>query len=126
MSMRLTRLPEEYAVARLGPADPVPPGFLDGAGFRTAARTPDEVSLVGPGPAMPAGARVETGWACFQVQGPLAFEEVGIVAGLSAALAEARIGIFVVSTFDTDYILVKASDAGPASAAWRAVGHEVM
>ena len=49
----------------------------------------------------------------------------GIVAALSRTLAEAGIGIFVISTYDTDYILVKETDAGAAAAAWRADGHEV-
>ena len=123
--MRLTRLPDDYAVARLGPAASVPPGFLDGAGFRTVSRTDDELSLVGPSASMPDADTVETGWTAFKLHGPFAFTETGIVAGLAAALAEAELGIFVISTFDTDYILVKTGDAQQATEAWRAQGHTV-
>ena len=69
---------------------------------------------------------VEPGWSVFKLAGPFAFDEVGIVAGLSRTLAEARIGIFVVSTYDTDYILVKRDNARAAADAWRASGHEVI
>lgn len=125
--MRLARLDGAYAVARAAADAPVPAGLLEGAGFRTVARTPDELSAVFPEAALPGLAfdRVEGGWACFQVAGPLAFTETGIVAGISAALAEAGIGIFVVSTYDTDYVLVKAAEADRAVAAWRAAGHDV-
>ena len=123
--MKLTQLPNEYAVARAGPATPVPPGFLSGAGFLTVSRTEDELSLVGPAATITGMDVVETGWAAFKVQGPFAFDEVGIVASLSSALAERQIGIFVISTFDTDYILVKQENAEAAKAAWREDGHEV-
>ena len=69
--------------------------------------------------------KIDGGWACFKLHGPFAFDEVGIVAGLSKTLAEREIGIFVVSTFDTDYVLVKQEDAADAAAAWRETGHEI-
>ena len=125
--MKLTQLHGDYAVARSGPATPVPEGFLSGAGFLTVSRTEDELSLVGPTAAI-AGTnmdKVEAGWTAFKVQGPFAFDETGIVAALSRALAEAEIGIFVISTFDTDYVLVKQENADAAAAVWRQDGHEV-
>ena len=123
--MKLTRLHGDYAVARAGPATPVPDGFLSGTGFLTVSRTEDELSLVGPTAAIIGMDIVESGWAAFKVQGPFAFDETGIVAALSRVLAEAEIGIFVISTFDTDYILVKQENAEAAAAAWTADGHTV-
>lgn len=125
--MKLTRLHGEYAVARSGPATPVPEGFLSGAGFLTVSRTEDELSLVGPADALNGKNldKVEAGWTAFKVQGPFAFDETGIVAALSRTLAEAKIGIFVISTFDTDYILVKQENASAATTAWRQDGHTV-
>ena len=128
--MKLTQLHGEYAVARSGPATPVPEGFLFGAGFLTVSRTEDELSLVGPAEAI-AGLdtkmdKFEAGWTAFKVQGPFAFDEVGIVAALSRVLADAAIGIFVISTFDTDYILVKQENADAAATAWKLDGHEVV
>ena len=125
--MKLTRLHGEYAVARSGPATPVPEGFLSGTGFLTVSRTEDELSLVGPVDALSGRNfdKVETGWSAFKVHGPFAFDETGIVAALSRALATAEIGIFVISTFDTDYILVKQENAGTAAKVWEQDGHEV-
>ena len=131
--MQLTCLSDDYAVARAGPACPVPSGVLDGAGFSSVSRTDEELSVVARTSAvMAAGSvhedlfqEVETGWSVFKVHGPFAFDETGIVAALSRTLAGAGIGIFVISTYDTDYILVKETDAGAAAAAWRADGHEV-
>ena len=128
--MHLTQLPGSYAICRAAPDAPLPPGILDGPGFRTVSRTADELSVVAP-EADIAGMdkvgmdKVDTGWTALKLHGPFAFDEVGIVAGLSAALAARGIGIFVISTFDTDYILVKAASAGAAATAWRAGGHQV-
>ncbi len=74
---------------------------------------------------VPAGATAETGWRCLQVEGPLAFEMTGVLAALSAPLARAEIPIFVVSTYDTDYLLVKAVDLDSACDALRDEGHSV-
>lgn len=123
-SMKLSRLRGSYAVARAASDAPVPPGVLDGGGFRTVSRTADELSVVAPDGDVSGMEQIETGWTVFKLHGPFAFTETGIVAGLSAALAEREIGIFVISTFDTDYILVKDPDA--ATMAWRDQGHEVV
>ncbi len=123
--MHLTRLPGLYAVARSGPASPVPSGVLEGAGFRTVARTEDELSIVAPEDDIRGMDKIEPGWTAFKVQGPFAFDETGIVADLSRILAEREIGIFVISTYDTDYILVKQADADAAGGAWQQAGHTV-
>ncbi|MEJ2190226.1 MAG: ACT domain-containing protein, partial [Acidobacteriota bacterium] len=68
----------------------------------------NEVSLVSVADAVPEGVRAEKGFRCLAVIGPLAFDITGVVAGLSVPLAEAEIPIFVVSTFDTDYLLVRS------------------
>ncbi|MEM7188938.1 MAG: ACT domain-containing protein [Pseudomonadota bacterium] len=121
--MHLTQLPGRYAIARADANAPVPPDILDGPGFRTISRTEDELSVVAPEGDITGMVRVDTGWTVFKLHGPFEFDEVGIVAGLSKALAEREIGIFVISTFDTDYILVKDSEG--AAQAWRDQGHEV-
>ena len=75
-----------------------------------ALRTRDELSIVIPSDRVPeplTGAKVETGWACLHVKGPLVFELVGIMSSITVPLAKAGISIFALSTYDTDYILVK-------------------
>ena len=123
MPMRLTLLPEAMAVCRL-PADaPLPPGILD-AGFCSVTRTAEELSIVLPADRVQDGWKTETGWRMLQVAGPLGFELTGIVAGLATPLAEAGLPVFVVSTFDTDYLLVRSDRLEAAIEALRNAGHE--
>ena len=87
-------------------------------------KTDEELSLVCRTEDVPAGtAAREDGWRGFRVEGVLDFSLVGILSGLSAALAEQGIGIFAVSTYNTDYLLVKAEDFGRAAAALEAAGY---
>lgn len=122
-TVSLRVLEGEFAVWKL-PPDSVPPAFGD-APFLSITRTAVELSVVGPAEHVPDGAFVETGWACLEVQGPLAFELTGVLAGISAPLADAGVPIFVVSTFDTDYVLVSRANLERALAALRAAGHLV-
>lgn len=66
---------------------------------------------------------MDGGWRALKLHGPFAFDAVGILAALLAPLAQAGIGIFAVSTFDTDYLLVKAADLPRAMATLQAAGH---
>ena len=67
----------------------------------------------------------ETGWRCLRVEGPLSFELTGVLANLSAPLARAGIPIFVISTYDTDNVLVKVTDLESACSALRDEGYTV-
>ncbi len=123
---RLLRLPVAFAVWRL-PPDAAWPAAAHTARWAFVARTPDEVSLILPagGPA-PSGARQAPGlWHGWRVAGVLDFAWVGLLAELSAVLAQAGIPLLAVSTFDTDYIFVRAEQRAAAEAAWRAAGWEV-
>jgi hypothetical protein len=117
-------LPERLAVCRLAPDAPVPaqPG---GAAFWSVTRTSDELSIVLPEEAVPAMWEAETGWRCLKVQGPLDFGLTGILASLATPLAKAGVSIFALSTYDTDYVLVKDSDLEEAKRALSAGGHRV-
>jgi hypothetical protein len=65
------------------------------------------------------------GWVCFKVEGPLEFSLVGILAGISLALAEAGVSIFALSTFETDYILVKRNQVEVAKEALTSAGYQI-
>ena len=69
--------------------------------------------------------QVERGWRAICVAGPLDFALVGVLASLSGTLASAGVSIFAISTFDTDYILVKEDMLGAAREALAAAGHQV-
>jgi hypothetical protein len=113
-----------YAVARLDAASAVPPWAARGA-FTTITRTPHELSIVCDDDAVPAGVRAERGWRALALEGPIPFETTGVAARFTAALAARGISVFVISTFDTDYLLVKEAALGAAVAALRDDGHAV-
>ena len=100
-----------WAVARLPPDAPFPVWAND-AVFASVTRTRDELSIVCPESAVPAGVRAEAGWAMLKLSGPFPFDAVGVLSSFLAPLAAAGISVFAVSTFDTDYVLVKGSDLG--------------
>jgi hypothetical protein len=116
-------LADEFSVWRLA-ADAQLPSIQSGR-FLSMTRTDDELSIVSPSRNAPAGVTTESGWRCLKVEGPLAFEMTGVLAALSAPLARAEIPIFVVSTYDTDYLLLKAVDLNAACDALRDEGHSV-
>ena len=122
-AVELRVLDEQYAVWKLS-ADAEVPGNLHGR-FVSVTRTANELSVVAPSHLAPEDVPIETGWSCFEVQGPLAFELTGILAAVSAPLAAAEIPIFAVSTFDTDYLLVRTVHLERAVTALRTAGHRV-
>ncbi|SCX19278.1 ACT domain-containing protein [Agrobacterium rosae] len=107
--VKLRALDGNYGVARLGPFDAIP-GWADGQGFVSISRTDDELSIVCLRERMPDGVQVDGGWSCIKLQGPFAFDETGIVLSVIQPLSANGIGIFVVSTFDGDHLLVKTDD----------------
>lgn len=124
----LLLLAETFAVCKLDPdADmDVLDEVLAASSFASVTRTSDELSLVCAEDDVPAAAlKVERGFRAFQLQGPVPFTTVGVVSGLAKPLAEAGISVFVVSTFDTDYLLVKQASMGRASKLLSAAGYEV-
>src|SRR5215210_3261645 len=89
-----------YAICRLRPEDTFPDWAMHGA-FVSVTRTPAEVSIVCEAAAVPAGIKAEGPWAALVVRGPLDFDLHGVLASLTAPLADAGISIFALSTYDT-------------------------
>lgn len=123
MNLRIRILPHQLAVCRLAPETPLP-SWVRGA-FTSVTRTRHELSIVCDDDAVPPGINAERNWRAFMVEGPIPFEMTGVAASLIAPLAEARISVFVIATFDTDYVLVKSPKFEQASEIFRAAGHEV-
>lgn len=120
----LRLLNDRFAVCRLEPDEEVP-GNLSRSTMLSVTRTPTELSIVcREGPDL--RGRVEAGWRCLVVDGTLEFDQVGILASLAQPLAEAGVSIFVVSTFDTDYVLIKEETVDLASESLRVAGHQVL
>ena len=123
--LNLTFVDGTFAVCRLGADAPIPP-WATGGSFFSITRTADELSAVCRQDAVPEGVVGERGWRCLRVAGTIPFSVVGVLASLVAPLAEAGISVFAVSTFDTDYLLVKEKDFGEALDALRRSGHAVL
>ena len=125
MTQTLTVLDGRFAVCRLD-AGSTPPGWAFAAsGFVSVTRTPDEVSVVCEAAAAPEGVLAVRDWRCLRVEGQLDFALTGILASLAAPLAEAGVSIFVVNTYDTDYVFVREAALDRAVAALEAAGHTV-
>lgn len=115
-------LAESFGVCRL-PADAELPSWAMTGGFSSVTRTGDELSVVCPESALPDGVQGDKGWRCMKIIGPLDFTMVGILAALSGTLAQAGVSIFAISTYDTDYILVKDDNLLRAVASLRTNGY---
>ncbi len=122
---RMRLLDDRFAVTRL-PAVSAFPAWAAGGCFCSITRTDEELSVVCPQENLPPDVVAERDWRCLQVAGPLPFGQVGILAALTSPLAEAGIPVFAISTFNTDYLLVKAADLERSLAALRAAGHELL
>jgi hypothetical protein len=124
-SLTLTVLPQKFIIHRL-PLDAEIPAQALESEFYAVVKTDDELSIVCDEGIQVESQESEGGWSALQVVGPLDFSLTGILAGLSAALAEAGISIFAISTYDTDYLLVKTAKLQDAVAALEESGHRFV
>lgn len=124
-SLELVVSPERVAVARLDPGGGMP-DWARGNGFRSLTWTADELSVVCDQTRVPHGVRAERGFRRLTVVGPLDFSVVGVLAALTAPLAEAGVSVFTISTFDTDHLLVREVDLERVRAALESAGHRVV
>jgi uncharacterized protein len=113
-----------YSICKLPSEAGVPKESIAGE-FWSLTITSGEVSLVCPEGSEPDGAICETGWRVLEVTGPLDFSQVGIISGISTVLASAGLSIFVLSTYDTDYLLVKGPRLPDAVQTLRAAGYGI-
>ena len=118
-------LPELYAVCRLAPDLPFP-DWARSADLISFVRTPEELSVVCKQRYVPPDIKAELGWRVIKVQGPLDFDLVSLLASITAPLANAGISIFVISSFETDYVLVKEKSLDLAVEALTSVGFLVL
>jgi uncharacterized protein len=128
----LTRHAGALGVARLNAHDEVPRWALDDHAhdhaetpFWSVTRTVDELSIICAYEAVPGTVSAVGPFAAFSIDGPLDHSLIGVLAGLSAPLAEADISILTESTFDTDWILIPVDQADRAIEVWEAAGHTV-
>jgi len=123
LTMKL--LKGKYGVCRLNKTDSIP-GWAESGDFLSITKTCDELSIVVAEESIPDGIKCEKDWRILKVEGPLDFSLIGILASISTILARNRISIFAVSTYDTDYILVKSKDIDSAITALVNEGYEII
>jgi len=122
--LELSLLPERFAICRLAADAPIPNWAMQGP-FFSVTRAGDELSIVTELYRVPAGVQAQPGWHALKVHGPFVLSEIGVLAALATPLAEAKISLFAVSTFDTDYLLVASETLPAAVAALERAGHTV-
>ena len=114
MKLTLQVLDERFAVVRLASGAGLPWWAATSEGLLSVTRTADETSIVCEDRLVPAGVQAERGFAALRVVGNVPFEATGVLASIAAPLAHGGVSIFVISTFDTDYLLVRAASLDSA------------
>src|ERR1700730_100845 len=105
--LTITVLPSLLGIAKLDASTAIPDWALQDKAFFSITKTADELSIVCLEDRIPSHVKTEKGWNAIKVEGPLDFGLTGILSSLLHPLAEAKISIFALSTFDTDYVLFK-------------------
>jgi len=123
--LNLSVLQESFALCRLKNDAQIPDWALFGSLF-SITRTAGELSIVCRQSNVPEGIRCEKGWRCLQVEGPLDLSLTGILTSLLTPLAEGRIPVFVISTYDTDYVMIQERNLEAAVLLLSQAGHRVQ
>ena len=122
--IHLREFPGTYSVVRLDPNSEIPIWAYKSL-FFSISKTDDELSVVCESSVIPEGDfKREDDWKCIKVAGPLDFSLTGILSSIAGPLAAAKISIFAISTFDTDYILVKQNNLSEAKAVLKKAGFD--
>ena len=107
MKLTLSILPEKIGICHFDKNSPIPDWALERTNFTSITRTMDELSITLPQEKIPGGVMAERDWRAFKLEGDVELASVGIIASLAKPLAEAKISIFNVSTYETNYVLVE-------------------
>ena len=118
----LSVLEETFSIHRLAPDASLPEAVSE-CDFYSLSKTTDELSLVCPEHLAVKSEKSNPDWKCLKVAGPLDFELTGILAGITDVLAKQKLSVFAISTFDTDYILIKKQGLTAAISALQRVGY---
>jgi hypothetical protein len=124
-TQKLALIDVPLAICRLSPAADVPAWATASSPFLSISRTSDELSIVCPEEHVPLGTKAERGWRALKLQGPFDLSMTGVLVSILSPLAEARIPVFAISTFDTDYVLVQSQKVRAAATVLSRHGHDV-
>ena len=121
----LTILPEILSICRLD-KDAAIPAWALASRFFSLTKTAEELSVVAPQAQVPEGVKRDAGWRCLKVEGPLDLSATGVLASLTGPLAEEGISVFAVSTYDTDYLMVKQKNLKKAVLVLSRNGYQIQ
>ena len=125
--LTLEVLTGNYAIYRFAPDSSIPNWVLNATGFSSITRTTDELSIVCQTQNTDLeNVKQDSGWACLKLVGPFAFDLTGILSSVLNPLRDAEIRIFAISTFDTDYVLVKLEHLQRAVVTLKNAGHHIQ
>ena len=119
----LSVISENFTIHKLSPDASTPEEILK-SNYYSISKTENELSLVCSEVIEVQSLQSSKGWKCIKVAGQLDFNLTGILAGISDILAKENISIFAISTFDTDYILVRTQDLSSARTTLRQAGYK--
>lgn len=125
LKLTLSILPETLVICQMD-KDARIPDWLLASTFYSITKTAEELSVVCPQTNVPEGIKKDEGWRCLKVEGPLDFSAAGILASLTMPLAKEGISVFAVSTYNTDYLLVKEQHLGKAVQILAQNGHQIQ
>ena len=123
--LSLSILSPKLAICQLRADRPIPPWATKDKNFFSISKTKDELSIVCPEENVPGGVKSEKGWRAARIDELLDFSLVGVLASIIDPLAKEGISVFVISTYNTDYILLKEGRLEKAISIWRKIGFEV-
>jgi len=123
LPLKFRQLPGLFAICQLPAAQPIPEWAASDQ-FFSVTRTQEELSIVGPQASVPAEVKADRGWICLKLQGPFPFSQTGVLSSFIGPLSANAIPIFAISTYDTDYVLIKEGFRATALMVLQAAGHE--
>jgi hypothetical protein len=122
--LSLKLLPDSFAICRLAPDAPLP-DWATSASWWSITRTAEEISIVCAERFVPEGVVASRGWRALYFGGPVPLDQTGVLASVTAPLAAARISVFALATYDTDYVLIPGAQRAAAIEALERAGHSV-
>ena len=122
-NLTLTVFEETFTIHKFAPSTSIHEA-VSGCSFFSMSRTQEELSLVCPGDLSVQSEKSSPNWKCLKVVGPLDLNLTGLIAGLSDILEKAKISIFAISTFETDYLLIQKEKLETAKSALESAGYK--
>ena len=121
-NLTLTVFEGTFTIHKFAPSTSIPEA-VSGCSFYSVSRTREELSLVCPEYLSVQSEKSSPNWKCLKVAGPLDLTQTGLIAGLSDTLEKAKISIFAISTFETDYLLIQKEVLETAKSALKSAGY---